>query len=379
MRIGVDARLLSIPLVGVGRYTYQMVLILARSGHELVLYSPGPLTNACPVPDGVVVRAGHFHSRIGRMLWSQTLLPYWVRRDRIDLFWGPAHRLPRFLPSWIPAVVTIHDLVWKFAPETMRPVSLFFERRLMPEAVRKADLVMADSLSTARDLIDAFPELEGRVRVVHLGSTPLPMTESKEVLPQLGISIPYFLFVGTLEPRKNLERLLRAYASLPDAVRSRMALVIAGGKGWGGVDLSAVIEQLGVSDNVLMLGYVTDQQLSTLYRHASFLAMPALYEGFGLPLVEAMSCGVPVLTSNTSSMPEIAGNAGLLVDPLDEHAIAEGLHTLIDDDARRAALAGRAEEQAAKFSWEKAAKETLAVFDEAMAVEKKRAIWWRPQ
>lgn len=370
MRIGIDARLLSIPLVGVGRYTYQMVLALADAGAELVLYSPAPLTNQCPVPDGVVVRTGHFRSRVGRMLWSQSQLPYWARNDGIELFWGPAHRLPKFLPPAIPTVVTIHDLVWKFAAETMRPVSYFFERRLMPQSVGKADMVIADSQSTARDLVAEFPEVAGRVRVVHLGPSPMPMPEGFESLRKLGIASRYFLFVGTLEPRKNLERLLRAYASLPDVVRSRMGLVIAGGKGWGGLEVPALVERLGLGAQVVLLGYVTDQQLSTLYRHASFLAMPALYEGFGLPLVEAMSHGTPVLTSASSSMPEIAGDAGVLIDPLDEESIAAGLQRLIADDAVRGALALKATKQALKFSWSQAAQDALGVFREAMAARK---------
>jgi len=141
-------------------------------------------------------------------------------------------------------------------------------------------------------------------------------------LASLGIVKPYVLFVGTLEPRKNLRRLLGAWAGLPAALRQSHQLVIAGGKGWGGVDVPQLVQALGLGDTALVLGYVSDAQLAGLYAHARFLAMPSLYEGFGLPLVESMAHGVPVLTANCSAMPEVAGDAGVLVNPLSEPDIA---------------------------------------------------------
>ena len=144
-------------------------------------------------------------------------------------------------------------------------------------------------------------------------------------------------------------------------------LAIAGGSGWGGVDVAIIARKYGVQDRVRVLGYVSEEQLATLYTHALFLAMPSLYEGFGLPLIEAMSRGIPVLTSNCASMPDVAGDAGLLVDPHDVASISRGLSEFLCDNTKISALASRAIANAARFCWERAAKETLQVFDEAIA------------
>ena len=242
----------------------------------------------------------------------------------------------------------------------------------MPDAIRLADRIMADSHSTADALANEFSWAKDRIRVVHLGATSLPEAKSFETLGVLEIDRPYFLFVGTLEPRKNLRRLLEAYASLDDTIRKQTLLVVAGGKGWGNVDLVSLVQLLGLSESVRLTGYVSEEQLSTLYAHARFLAMPSLYEGFGLPLVEAMSFGVPVLTSSCSSLPEVAGDAGILVDPYNTNALALGLLQMLKDDALRNELAVRAKVNAARFSWKKAAKEAMEIFNEAIEVRKAR-------
>ena len=367
MRIGVDATLLSEPLAGIGRYTAELSRELVQLDGEFLFYTPRP-----PVVSGweegrSILRSARFQGRIGKMLWSQTMLPYWAAQDRVDVFWGATHRLPRFLPSSIARVVTIHDLVWKYAGETMRPLSRWLERHLMPEAVRLADRIMADSQSTADALETEFPCARGKVRVVHLGVTLFGPPDTFVSLAALGINRPYFLFVGTLEPRKNLRRLLRAYASIPLHVRMNNLLVIAGGQGWGGVDVRALLVEHSLERDVLVVGYVSDAQLATLYAHALFLAMPSLYEGFGLPLLEAMSFGVPVLTSDSSSLPEVAGDAGILVNPLDEHSIAAALVDLLNLDTLRNTLAAHAKANAERFSWKKAAHQAMDVFAEAVA------------
>jgi len=372
MKVGIDARLLAEPVTGIGRYTAELTGELVKQPGHFFLYSARPIVVGDWRRANVTLRAARFRRRAGKMLWSQTYLPYWAAGDRVDVFWGTTHRLPRYLPASVARVVTIHDLVWKYAGETMRPLSHWVERRLMPEAVRLADRIIAVSVSTAKDLEAEYPEARGRVRVVYPGASALPAPLGPETLAALGIGRPYFLFVGTLEPRKNLRRLLRAYALVDEAVRRQHQMVIAGGKGWGGVDVRALVRDAGLEGQVVVTGYVDDRQLATLYAHARFLAMPSLYEGFGLPLVEAMAFGVPVLTSNSSSMPEVAGGAGVLVDPLDERSIAAGLLSLLTDEAHRASLAARAEPSARRFSWQKAARETWAVLKEAVA-ERRRA------
>jgi len=368
MKVGIDARLLAEPVAGIGRYTAELTGELVKQPGSFFLYSASPIRVGDWRRPNVTLRAARCRRRAAKMLWSQTCLPYWAARDRVDVFWGTAHRLPRYLAASVARVVTIHDLVWKYAGDTMRLLSRWVERRLMPEAVRLADRIIAVSVSTAKDLEAEYPEARGRVRVVYPGASALPAPLGREALAALGIERPYVLFVGTLEPRKNLRRLLRAYAWVDEAVRRRHQLVLAGGRGWGGVDIRALVRDAGLNEGqVVVTGYVDDRQLATLYAHARFLAMPSLYEGFGLPLVEAMAFGVPVLTSNRSSMPEVAGGAGVLVDPLDERSIAAGLLALLTDEAHRERLAAEAQARARRFTWWKAAQETWAVLEEAVA------------
>jgi len=367
MRVGVDARLLSEPATGIGRYTAELTKELVNKPSKFYLYSARPVAVKHWQQDNVMVRSTNLHSRVSRMLWSQTCLPYWATKDHVDIFWGATHRLPRYLPEQVARVVTIHDLVWKHAGETMRPLSRWVEKRLMPQAILQADRIVADSVSTAKAIEVEYPAMGDRIRVVYPGTTDLPAPLDFQSLSYFGVERPYFLFVGTLEPRKNLQRLLEAYALLDPEIRSYARLVVAGGKGWGGVDLAGLVKELDLNGNVITTGYVDDVQLSTLYAYARFLAMPSLYEGFGLPLVEAMSFGVPVLTSDRSSLPEVAGDAGTLVDPFDVHSIAEGLSSLLSDDAYRDHLASLAIPNAKRFSWYNSAREMWAVFEEAAA------------
>jgi glycosyltransferase involved in cell wall biosynthesis len=371
-RIGVDARHLSEKITGIGRYTLEILSRLTLTGHEWFLYSHKPIIIGDWKMDNVHLCTDNFPGRMLRMLWAQSVMPYRASQDNVDLFWSPAHRLPTLLPSRIARVVTIHDLVWKHAGETMRPLSCWLDSTLMPEAVRLADRVIAVSAHTAKDLLKEMPFAQGKVRSIPLGVSLLAPVTSRESLVSLGLEEPYFLFVGTLEPRKNLARLMEAFSRLPDSLKLRAVLAIAGGAGWGSVDVAKLAEKFGVQDRVRVLGYVSEEQLAALYTHALFLAMPSLYEGFGLPLIEAMSRGTPILTSNCASMPEVAGDAGILVDPHDVSAITQGLSEFLGNDVKRSALASRARANVDRFSWDRSADETLLVFEEAISARRSK-------
>ncbi len=370
MRIGIDARFLSTPRAGMSRYTIELTRELVRMDGEFHLY--------CPMPPPVLgwegghpsLRAGRFPGRIGKMIWSQTALPLWAGHDQVDLFWGPNHRLPCYLPPTTARVVTIHDLVWKFSGDTMRTLNRFLEKWFMPQAVRQADRIMVDSQSTANALLTEYPEFQEKIRVVPLGATSLGPPGTLASLNTLGINRPYFLFVGTLEPRKNLRRLLAAFASIPQDIRDHTQLVIAGGRGWGGVDLEKLRNEYSLQKQVILAGYVNDTQLATLYTYARFLAMPSLYEGFGLPVVESMRYGSPVLVSDCSSLPEVAGDAGILVNPLSIKSIAEALLILLQNDPIRNDLAAKAKANAERYCWARSARQTMEIFYEAIAQRK---------
>lgn len=367
MRVGIDFKPLLQPVTGIGRYTAELTaeLLAMQSGFYLYNYSSRFVNTDRWQKDHVTVRSIHSERRVSRLLFSQVRSLYWAMKDQVDVFWGPGHRLPFYLPRRTARVVTVHDLVWKHAGETMHPLNRWLEKRCMPAAIRQADRIVASSFHTKRDLEVEYPEAANKISVVYPGATCFPNPLAFQSLSALGINSPYILFVGTLEPRKNLKRLLMAYALLDGVLRNRTRLVIAGGTGWGDVDIPTIVSELQLDGQVIVTGYVDDTQLATLYAHARFLAMPALYEGFGLPLVEAMSFGVPALTSNCSSLPEVAGDAGVLVDPFDVDSIAKGLSTLLSDDEYRDRLASKATLNAKRFSWKHAAHEMWTVFQEA--------------
>ena len=199
--------------------------------------------------------------------------------------------------------------------------------------------------------------------MIYLGVSLKKLKNLDEELQNRIASIkPYYLFVGTLEPRKNLERLIHAHSILPNSIRNTTKLLIIGGKGWGDVNVEKIVKKFSMQENVEFWGYVDDSILAELYANALFLAMPSLYEGFGLPLIEAMAFGIPMLTSNRSSMPEVAEGAGIFVDPLNLASISKGLGLLLTDPSLRKNLGDRAAIRANKFDWNVTANETLAVF-----------------
>lgn len=362
MKIGVDARNLVPSLSGIGRYVMEMSRALGAQGHSLVLYLPEAPRTPLPTLPGCDIQIWNFKGPWRRLIWSQTALPKAANNDRLDLFWGPAHRLPTGLTPRLPTVVTIHDLVWQKAAETMRWQTWMGERVFMRSALKRADRILADSDATAKDIVAFYPDAIGRTHVVHPGLTALPPPAGRCLVPPNSDGpMRYALFVGTLEPRKNLVRLLQAFALIEPTGRSNLKLVIAGGQGWRLNDLSALIAELGIQDRVVLTGYVSDSELAQLYASAEFLLMPSLYEGFGFPIIEAQSFGVPVITSDRSSMPEVAGAGAILIDPQDVMAIKNAIISLCSDQALSKRLSEKGKENAARFSWQKAAAQLSSI------------------
>lgn len=352
---------------GIARYVERMVEAIdheAGGGVRWSLYGRGEVHAYAARLRVAHARSDRLPGRVGRTLGIFTSLPAWTRLDRPDVFWGPAHRLPGGTPPGTARVVTIHDLCWRLHPATMRPITRWLDRALMPRAVHGADRIVATSRSTRDDLQRLFPREVDRMRVVHPPPARLPPPGDAAQLAALGVSAPYALFVGTLEPRKNVSRLIRAFAALdPGAARQ---LVVVGARGWGGDPIESVVDELGLQDRVRLPGRVDDATLATLYRHARMLVLPSHYEGFGFPLQEAIAVGTPVVTSDVSSMPEVAGDAGLYVDPDDVGSIAGAMRALFEDDALHERLARNALAQAARFGRARSAAAMLEVFEEAI-------------
>ena len=351
---------------GISRYLKEMLLAVSQSAGEGVrfrIYGRSSRQLA-DMPPGLSfeTRQDHLPVHVGRILSLFLSLPFWLWRDRPALYWGPAHRLPLFVPSDVPCVVTVHDLCWAKCPRSMRRVTRWLDRWLMGRAVGRASAVIAVSRATAEDLSRLYPHAREKTFVVYEGgSIPSPRRAQKR--PDRSRNDEgHFLFVGTFEPRKNLQRLISAYATALKHEQNLPSLVLVGGLGWGGVDVERMIAELDLGEKVRCLGRVSDDHLQRLYSDAVALVMPSLYEGFGLPLVEAMAYGKPLLTSSVASMPEIAGDAAVLVDPLAVDSIADGLLTLARDAELRQRLGAAALARAAEFDWAQAGRQTLSIF-----------------
>ncbi|WP_297527240.1 glycosyltransferase family 4 protein [Thiohalobacter sp.] len=365
LRIGVDARALCRPTDGIGRYLREILRHVAKIQHEWILYTPTRTDAIIDLPN-VTIKGAHRRgmNRVVQQVWVQSVLPVCAFRDNVDVFWGPSHRLPIGLPRSIATVVTIHDLVWRHAPETMARFAHTMERLLMPAAIRRADRILAVSSHTAKDIGTEYPSASGKLMV-----TPLAATVVGDCGEDVNHSRPfghrYALFVGTLEPRKNLRRLIQAFSLIQPRLHFPMKLVIAGAKGWGGVELEGMIKKLGLEGEIVLMGRVDDSKLFSLYRHAEMLIMPSLYEGFGLPAVEAMNAGTPVIGSNLASLPEVIGRGGLYVNPFSVESIADRILELANDERLRAALAKAAKDQARRFSWDRTGMLTLRAINSA--------------
>jgi glycosyltransferase involved in cell wall biosynthesis len=360
LNIGIDARVLAHPHCGIGRYATSLVreFALQQSPHRVFLYSHQSFQLDFSLPEHWKVRAGAVQRNGLSTAFAQMFYPIWALRDAIDVFWSPLSQLPVFLPPRVRKVLTVHDMAWKRFPETMTRGTLIKERLLMPLALRMADRVIADSQFTRSEVLTFFPNAKGKIDVIYLASS----LRNKEAIGPSPIYSPYFLFVGSNEPRKNLERMLLAYVQYRKLSTHPSDLVIAGSDQWGEFSLSDFIRTRDLQTCVHLIQHVDDDVLSALYAHAQALVLVSLYEGFGLPLVEAMQWGTPLIASNTSSVAEVARDAALLVDPRDTDAIAQAFEQITDSEPLRQDLSRRAEERGRQFSWKKAASEAMALF-----------------
>ncbi len=367
MKIAVDARPLSIPGTGIGRYCRELLSRLTCSSHEWYLYSDRPFIGVIPQGPNITFRCGSIQHRMFSTPYAQFVFPYWARMDAIELFWSPRHHLPLMLPPTVKQVVTIHDLVWKRHPETMTRFGCLLERCLMPRSVSVAARVISPSNATANEVIAQFGLHRQDIEIIPEAANMKQHKQEELALHDGRLKKPYLLFVGTLEPRKNLRRTLQAYAKLIHQKKIAHHFFLVGGNGWGEENVEHLIDQLNLVEFVTVLGRVSDEELCCWYANADVLLMPSLYEGFGLPLLEAMVFGVPVITANSSSMPEVAGEAGLLVDPANVDDIQQAIYRLCSDRELRRELSGKAIIRAQQYSWDNSAEKTLQVLESVIA------------
>ncbi|MED7820028.1 MULTISPECIES: glycosyltransferase family 4 protein [unclassified Francisella] len=362
LRLGIDVRILIKPEIGISVYTLELVSRIASDQNfDLYLYSPSPILERYKqvIDSKVVLRESKVKSVFLKQLWGAYKLSSLLKKDKIDVFWGPAHRLPFIKPKGIKYVLTVHDLVYKYAPNTMSKLSYPIERFMLPKSILKADYVVTDSIATKLSVESEFNISKDTISVIYLGSRYKSYIRSiVEVNREIN---KYFLFVGTMEPRKNLPLLLRAYAKLSTAQKENCHLHIVGSKGWGRNDLEKVIENLGISEYVKIHGYVDNLTLATLYAGCYAVLMPSIYEGFGLPLLEGMTFGKPGLCGDNSSMPEIVGNAGVIVRHDSIDSVYDGLIKLLDRK-NYDLFQENIPNQIKKFDWDTSAKELEKIF-----------------
>jgi glycosyltransferase involved in cell wall biosynthesis len=388
MRIGIDFTSGVQQRAGIGRYTRELVRALAEldNANEYVLFQAhrGAKERAGPWPQNFHVRSIPVTDRWLVILWQRLRLPIPVElcTGPVDVFHSPDFVLPPVRRAR--TVLTVHDLSFLTTPETFAPGLRDYLTRAVHRAVARADHILADSGSTKDDLITYLKTDPDRITVVYPGVEPRfrPLDEPavSTVCGRYGLSRPFILSVSTLQPRKNYTTLIEAYAHLesyglqtlrPGGVPSLSRdsgqaadyeLVIVGSKGWLYQEIFETVERLGLAGRVRFLEFVPDEDLPALYNAADLFALPSLYEGFGLPVLEALACGTPVVTSNVSSLPEVAGDAAVLVSPRDVEGLSQALYRALTDQELRTTLRQRGLMQAQYFTWHQAAKTVLDVY-----------------
>ncbi len=367
MRIGIDATALPSQLYGAGNYIVNLIQALPKAdfGNEYVIFtkpSHASLFEGHGRPQIVQARLA---SRVLRVIWEQSALPLLARRHHLSVLHSPHYTLPLFASC--KTIVTFHDMTFFLYPQLHRLYKKIFFRTAIRLSARRANAIIADSESTRQDILKILQVDPRKVTAIPLGVSPefkpaRSETAIEEIRRRFHLPDHILLYVGVLEPRKNLATLIRAYAQLVQRGVDHF-LVIVGRKGWMYKDLFRAIENLGLTGRIIFTGYVPEEDLPFLYNAADLFVYPSLYEGFGLPVLEAMACGVPVITSNVSSMPEIVGNAGLLQNPHNTDEWADAMQRVLTDRTLRDTLAHKGLERSKLFSWERTARETLAVYE----------------
>lgn len=362
MRIAVNARfLLPGKLEGLGWYTHELArrMALAHPEDEFIFFFDRPYDPAFVYAANVrpvVVFPPARHPLLW-YCWFEWALPRFLRRYQPDVFFSPDAYLS--LRSEIPTVLTVHDILPLQHPEQVPWGPRLFYRHFLPRYIRKADAVVTVSEYTRQAILDAVPVPPGKVSVAYNGCRdvfrPLQESDQAAVRQRYTGGAPYFFYAGAIHPRKNVDRLIRAFDRFKSETGSDMRLVLGGRQAWQTGPVEDALRQSPNRAHILPTGYLPESELAALMASAFAFTYLSLGEGFGLPLLEAMVCDTPVICSNTTALPEVAGPAALLVDPLSEQAIAEAMKKIVADADCRATLIAKGRIQRAQFTWDGAA------------------------
>jgi glycosyltransferase involved in cell wall biosynthesis len=363
MRIGIDARLVHYSRAGIGQYITGLVkglsecdedndfvLLQNRKDNSVLAHKPNFSRKSLWTPS---------HHRL-----EQLVLPFEISPLRLDILHSPDF-IPPFRRDY-KSVITVHDLAFLLYPHFLTEESARYYGQI-DRAVRRADHIVADSLSTKRDIVNFLGVPEAKITVIYAAADAIyRQVEDEQLLKKTrakyDLEQPYALFVSTIEPRKNLPTLLRAFRQLLDHYKLEVKLAVAGQKGWFCGEVFAVAEELHLDNSVVFLDHVPIEDLVLLYNAARMHVHPSFYEGFGLPPLEAMACGTPTIVANVSSLPEVVGDAGMLISPEHTEGWTVAMWRLLTDDSLHQELSEKGLKRAKLFSWEKAAVEVLDLY-----------------
>lgn len=351
MKIAINAMLLSAPSFGIRTYIANLIKHLKQTDTQNTY--------------GIFSGSKGLHPAL-RIMWEQLAMPFAINKGSFDVFHSPDHTLP-LLPVKAKKIITVHDLSFYKHPETFPLMKRTYKKLVTPGSLRRADAVIADSASTKKDIIGIFGTPADKISVVHIGvGEEFKKTDDAGALSRLrherGLDRPFILFVGTLEKRKNIEGLIDAYIIAVREHKISRDLAVVGKKGWLYEGIFKKVRQQGLEAKIKFIFDARQEELPLIYNLADLFVYPSLYEGFGLPVLEAMACGTPVITSDVSSLPEVAGDAAILVDPKDAFALAANIAKVLEDPSLRSAMSQKGLARAKQFGWDKCARETLEVY-----------------
>lgn len=381
MQIGINAQLLSFSQNyrngGISRYIRYLLTELAccPGQHDYTVFVNGSDTAArlgIQHPQMTFVPANWPEAKpAARVAWEQFTLPSLIRQRGIQVFHSPANVLPAFLPRGCASVVTLHDLAFLRMPEVLTRPKRIYHRTFTVRSLRRASMIITVSDSTGRDVTELLGISQQRLSTVYPCvderlTQSIAEDEVRAFRARQGLEDGFLLYLGTLEPRKNIPTLVEAYARLRQVTGTRVKLVLAGGKGWSYDAIFARVQQLGLETEVLFPGFVSDAEQPLWYHAAAVFVYPSLYEGFGIPVAEALSCGTPVVTSTVSSLPEAGAGLALTVDPHDSEALAEALQRALSDTSWQEKCRALAPTVGERFSAAAMARQTIAVYEQAV-------------
>ena len=376
MKIGLLSWIIDRKRTGVDNYLYNLINSFIKEGKSqhmsLIHYNKTSDPVYTKVHDVIIPTFGP--SKFTKIFG----MPYAIKKEGIDILHVPMHWPTQILSFFfnynVKKILTIHDITPLLIPETHTAETKRWWLSSLNLIKNRADIIITDSSNTKKDCVKYLDIPKDRIRVIHLAADPMykpfknKETAIKDLNNNYNLNLPFILAVGTLEKRKNIPTLIRAFNQLKKK-GIKHKLVLIGGKGWKYNEIFHTIDKLNLKEEVLFMGYVPDEDLVKFYNTADLFVYPSIYEGFGLPPLEAMACGCPVVTSNSSSLPEVVGDAGIMVDPYNSDDLADKIYEILNNRNLRAKLCNKSLKRAKMFNWEKTARETWKVYEEVFEKE----------